>query len=265
MRRAVCSGSSVARRSFASVLLLLLLPLAGCARFLPPPRQTISEPARRVLAVLHSRWEALSDMRTLAEMTIERGDVREQFTGILLVKAPSSVRFEALAPFGQPFLFLVIHGGELVVYNAASNEAMVAPATPDSMARLVSLPFEPDDLVGVLVGRPAPLHDLRRADLAEPDQAGPSIYLSGPDHLQRIWLDPDTGTVHQMQIAGGRYEVFVTYDRDENAAITGLRLTAPVARLSATIRYRDPVFGAGVPDERFRFAIPAAAKVEHLR
>src|SRR5439155_9656447 len=98
--------------------------------------------------------------------------------GVLLVKAPDSIRLEALSPLGQqPLALVVIHEGQLTAYDVAKNAARIGPATAETIAREVGLPLEPDDLVAVLAGRAAPPRDLRTAELLPADGSGPSLDL----------------------------------------------------------------------------------------
>jgi outer membrane lipoprotein-sorting protein len=252
-----------ARRFLSSVALLVLL--TGCARLLAPPRQPVSEEARRAIALLATRWHAFSDLRTLAAIELQQGSERQALTGVLLVKAPGSVRFEALSPFGQPLLLLVLHGGRLTAYDAATNQAKIGPATADTSARLLGLPFEPDDLVGVLAGRAVPPKDIRVATLLAADEHGPSLELIGTVHRQRVWMDLDSGLVRQIEITGGRYEARVRYLRGADGRPQGFDLSAGQGHLTGSVRYRDPVFDGGIEAERFQLTLPESAKIEQLR
>lgn len=252
-----------ARRFLSSAALLVVL--VSCARPLAPPRQSVSEEARRAIALLAERWNAFSDLRTLASIELQRGEQRQAFNGALLAKGPGSVRFEALSPFGHPLLLIVLHEGRITAYDAAANRALVGPATADSAARLLGMPFDPDDLVGVLAGRAVPPRDLRVATLLPADELGPSLELIGTVHRQRIWMDFDSGVVHQLEITGGRYEVRVRYTFDADGRPQGFQLNAAQDRLTGTVRYQDPVFDAGIEADRFQLTLPESAKIEQLR
>jgi outer membrane lipoprotein-sorting protein len=249
------------RRLLGSALLLL----AACARILPPPHQPITEEARAALALLTARWHEFSDLRTLAEVRLTRGRQRQALSGVLLARAPASVRFEALSPLGQPLLLFVMDGGQLTEYNAATNEAVVGPATADTAARWLGLAFDPDDLVSALAGRPAPPKDLRVADLMPPDEHGPSLAMVGADHRERVWMDLATGVVSQVEISGGRYEVRIAYRRSDDGTLTGFELNAAGGSLDAAVRYRQPVFNAGIDPNLFHLSLPESAKIERLR
>ncbi len=238
---------------------------AGCAVALPPPRETPTDEARRGVALLAARWQAFSDLRTLADVRVAHGNERQQFTGALLLKAPASLRFEALSPMGQPLLLATVHEGQAITYDVAAHSAVVGPANAQTAARLFHLPVEPDELVGVLAGHAVPPKDLRAATVLAPDAKGPSLEMIGGLHRQRVWMDFSTGIVRQIQITGGRLEALVTYERAADDTLMGFDLSAAQDNVTGSVRYRDLVVGAGVDPERFRLTIPPGASIERLR
>jgi outer membrane lipoprotein-sorting protein len=232
---------------------------------MPPPRQAASEEARRALEVLIGRWHAFTDLRALADITIQKGAERQRLAGVLLARAPGSVRFEALSPFGQPFLFVTVHDGRLTAYDATTNEATVGDASAETTARLLSLPFDPDDLVAVLSGRAAPPGDLRVVEILPADEYGPSLNLIGGVHQQRVWMDFATGVVRRLAITGGRATAVVSYLFDPQGVLTGFDVNAGDGYATASVRYRSLATGVGVEAERFTFALPKDAKTRAIR
>jgi hypothetical protein len=69
------------------------------------------------------------------------------------MRAPSSVRLEALSPFGPPLMVVTVREGQITAYNALKNEAHVGSADSETISKVLRLPLEPDDLVSVLAGR----------------------------------------------------------------------------------------------------------------
>lgn len=251
------------RKRLSSALAALLL--ASCATLPPAPRQPIGADARRVIEQLEARWRQFGSLRTLAEVVVQQRGDRQQLRGVLLAKAPSSVRFEALSPMGQPLLLATIHEGRLTAYDATTNEAYVGAATAETTARFLHLPFEAEDLVGILAGSPVPPLDVRVADLVSADETGPSIEMHGTSNRRRIWFDPGTGVVRQFELTGGRAEVRVRYHRGASGALTGFDLAAPLALVSATVRYQDPAFDVPIASTQFGFTIPKGAKIQEIR
>jgi outer membrane lipoprotein-sorting protein len=225
----------------------------------------MSDEARRAVALLAERWHGFTDLRALADIRVDRNGTAQALQGVLLAKAPESVRFEALSPFGQPLLLVSIHDGRLTAYNTATNEAMVGPATADTAAKLLSLPFDPDDLVAILAGRVVPPKDIRVAEIVPADDRGRSLTLIGSNYRQRIWMDFTTGVVDRLDIVGGRYEVRIVYERDADGTPRGFEFSAADAYLTGRVHYRDVAIGRGIDAERFELVIPESAKIRPLR
>ena len=234
----------------------------GCATALTPPREAIPADARRAVDLLETHWRAFTDLRTAAAVTVSRRGTRQQLSGALLARRPSALRFEALSPFGTPFLLLAVADGQLQGYNAVTNEAVVGPATPEVTAKLLSLPFDANDLVSVLGGLAAPPDDLRAAELLPADASGPSVMLYGPVNRKRVWMDLATGVVRQQEIVGGRYAVRITYARGADGRLGGFSFDAADSQVSGTVQYQEPVFGGGVDPARFAFTIPRGARIK---
>jgi outer membrane lipoprotein-sorting protein len=252
-----------ARKLLSSALVVFVL--TGCTIAPPPSRTPVSEDARRAIDLLVARWHELSDLRALTEITMKKGSEQQRLTGVLLAKTPASMRFEAISPFGQPFLLVTINDGQLVAYNAANNEVTTGPATVETAAQMLSLPFEPDDLVAILSGRVVPPKDLRVAEIFAPDADGPSINLIGRYHQQRIWMDFSTGVVHRVNLVGGRTEALINFLRAEDGALTGLDVSAGQGYVTAKIRYRSIALNGGVDPERFVLTPPKDAKTHSIR
>lgn len=255
-----------ARKLRSSLLVLLAAGLAaGCAIAMAPPRQAVSEEARRAIDLLVTRWHSVTDLRALADITVDRGGQRQQLNGVLLAKAPGSVRFEALSPFGQPIIIAVVHDGRLTAFSALTNEAVVGEATAESTAHLFGLPVEPHDLVALVAGYAVPPHDVRLAEIMPPDDLGTSLSLVGALNEQRIWMDFETGVVRQLQIVGGRAAATITYLRDAEGKLTGFDVSAAERYVTGTVRYRSVATGVGLATERFALTLPKDAKTQSIR
>jgi outer membrane lipoprotein-sorting protein len=253
----------VGRRPLSKLLLVAPLALlAACATLSRPP---ISEDARRVLALLRSRASEFTDLRALADISVKRGGERMRLRGVLLAKAPASIRFEVLSPFGPPLRIVTVHEGQLTVYDAVKNEAQVGPATAETIEKALRLPLKPEDLVAALAGRVAPPDDLTSAELQPPDEAGPSIDLVSPAGRRRVWLDLETGAVRQLEVYGSPFNALVKYRRDGAGALTGFDVEAAQSYVTGAVAYENLVEGSGIETERFTIAIPKGAKIQGIR
>lgn len=252
----------MAPRRLSSLLLVALTLAGGCAS--APPARPVSVDARRALDLLDQRWREFRDLRALADVSVQKGGERQRLTGVLLVRGPASMRLEALSPFGQPYLLVLVHEGRLTAYDAAKNEALVGPATAETIAGVLGLPLEPEDLVAVLAGRAAPPRDLRVAELLPPDGAGPSLDLIGGAQRRRVWLDLQTGEVNRVEIGGGRASVILTYHRDGDTP-RGFDFSAGRDYVTGSVTYRTVVLGAGIDSERFTLTLPKGAKIQSIR
>jgi len=239
--------------------------LAGCAS-LPPPREPLSPEAHRLIAVLQHRWLEFADLRTLAEITIQRDGRIQRLTGVLLLRAPASVRFEALTPWGQPFLLLVGNAESVTLYEVADNRALVGPASAKATERWLGLALEPEELVGILAGHVLPLKNPYSAEIVPADRIGPSIKLTGAAGVQRIWADPETGVVRQVELTGAKTPARVTYagggPADPPASLTVTALDAP---LVVSVRYREPKLGTGPSPDLFTLTLPEGVKIQRFR
>lgn len=243
-----------------------MLPALVAACATAPPREPIADNARRALALLAERYGEFTSMRALADVSFKRGSDRQRVQGVLLLRAPSSVRLEALSPFGPPLMVLTVHDGQVTAYDALKNEAHVGPADAETISSVLRLPLEPDDLVSVLAGRFAGPRDLRSAELLAPDDVGPSLNLvDGAGGRQRVWLDLTTGVIQQRQIFGSKFNALIKYRRDGSGAVAGFDLDAAMSYLTGSVTYRNLVEGEAIEDGRFVLTIPKGAKTQPIR
>lgn len=252
-----------ARRLLSNLALALVV--AGCATAAPPPGPPLADEVRRLVALLTLRRDEFSDLRTLSEVTVRRGAAVQRFAGALLVKPPASVRFEALSPFGQPFLVVAMSDGTLTSYNVVENAALTGPVGEKTSGRWLGVPLGPEDIVGLLIGRVLPPTGMTAAEILPADDAGPSIQMVGRDRTERVWMDFETGEARKVEISGGRHTLIVDYrpepSRDLPAEIHAI---APGTGFEATVRYRQPAIATGIDAERFRLTVPQGANVQRF-
>src|SRR2546427_293822 len=114
------------------VLLGALLVGGGCASL--PPRKLLPPEVEAARAALGGRAKAFHDLRTQADLRIRRGDRVDRLTGVLLLRAPAELRFEALAPFGPPILVVASNADTVTLWEVAQQRAVLARSSPRSTA-----------------------------------------------------------------------------------------------------------------------------------
>ncbi len=262
------SGRRPSRNSLALAALALLL--AGCASLPASPPEPLAPPltpeVHRLLDALERRWRQFEDLRTRVEITLRHGDRTQFLSGVLLLKSPDSLRLEALSPWGQPFLVLAANGEVFTLYRVIENRAWVGPASARATERWLGLALEPTDLVGILSGHVPPMKELRTGTLGPGNGLGPSLELTAAGKTLRIWLDPESLVIHQVEWLAQDTSFRVTYEGGgAGTPPTGLTLTALDQPLVLSVRYRDLVVGGGVPPELFSLTLPEHAKIRRFR
>lgn len=219
-----------------------------------------------MIDLLHGRWQEFADLRTLADISIRRDGRVERLAGVLLLSAPASIRFEALTPWGQPFLLLAGDGRTVTLYHVADNRALVGPASAGATERWLGFALEPRELVAILAGYVLPIPDPDSAQLLRADGLGPSLRLTGPAGDQRIWLDPATGLVRQVELSRGGTPSRIAYGpRGAGGVPTSLALAALDGPLAVTVRYREPRLGTGPPPDLFTLRLPEHVEIQRFR
>jgi outer membrane lipoprotein-sorting protein len=196
------------------------------------------------------------------EVTVSRDGATQRFDGVMLLKAPASLRFEALSPFGTPFLFLVASGREFTFYNVVENRAVVGTDSAEGVKRLLGLPFTTEELVGLLAGYVLPLGNPETASLSPSDGL---LTLSGLSWSQRIWFSLESEIPHRVEFGGGRAPVRIDFEGgDASTPPSLITLTALDRPFEVLIRYRSAELGTGLLDGAFSLNLPARVRVQRV-
>jgi hypothetical protein len=228
--------------------------------------QPASPEAEAARGLLERRRAELRDLRSLADIQIRREDRMQRLAGVLLLSAPSSLRFEALSPFGSPVLVVVGDMTTLTVWEVLDDRAYILPPSPSATRRWLGLSMGEDELVALLFGCVVPLKDALALELLPPDDVGPSLSLRGADGAQQIWFDPASGRARKVRFTGGAEPaeaVFAGGAAGEPSA--GVTLRTADGKLEVSVRYRDPRINMGVESELFKLTIPERVRIRDFR
>jgi len=259
------SRSRPAARAARVLGLGCTLVLAGCVSA-PPARPPVSAEARAAYALIERRWEEWKDLRTLAEIRIRRDKRVQRLSGVLLLRAPSSLRFEALSPFGIPIIVVAGDEKTLTVWQVLDERAYTLPASPDANRRWLGLAMGADELAALLSGRVLPLKAPLEVNLLPADDAGPSLSLRGANATQRIWFDPASGQAREVQWTGGANPARVVFtETAPDSPPAGLTLATLDGALEVTIKYRDPRMNTDFNPDLLKLTIPEHVRIQEFR
>jgi outer membrane lipoprotein-sorting protein len=241
------------------------LALAGCASIRPAPAPIRPE-AQAALALIERNREEFRDFRSLADVRITRDKQGQRFTGALLLRAPASLRFEALSPFGIPILLVGADGQTLTVWEVLGQRAYLLPASAEGNRRWLGLEIGVEELVALLSGHVVPLKDALATELLESDQVGPSLSLRDADSTQRIWFDPLTGRPRQVEWTGGGNPARVTFAAGaSDVPPAALTLATLDGKLEVVVKYRDPKINGGFDPDLMKVSVPDGVRIQDLR
>lgn len=192
-------------------------------------------------------------------ITIRRGTKTDRLSGVLLLRAPASLRFEALAPFGPPILVVAADADAITLWEVANERAYIGRSSPDANRRWLGLALGSEELVSLLAGYALPAADPLSGQMLPPDDLGPSIALETADGRQRIWLDPTSGSARQIEWTGGSQPARAVFTND------GVRLATLDGKLDVTVSYRDPHRNTDFDPALLTLTVPQSVRIQDFR
>ena len=219
-------------------------------------------------ARVEDAWRSFRDLRSLADITIRRGGRVQRLSGVLLLKAPTAFRFEALSPFGPPILVVAGSPESVTVWEVLQNRAYLLPSTPEANRRWLGLALSAEDLVAFLAGQVRPMPAPRTGALMPPDETGSPLRLSGPEGTQRIWLDP-AGHPLKVEWTEGKSPLRVTFTRGEGggdpAPPREIRLQTLDGKLDVSVVYHEPQLNRGLDAALLTLTVPQGVEIQDFR
>ncbi len=240
-----------------ALVLALIAVSGGCASL--PPREPLSPDVLAARGTLEIRWQSFHDLRSQAEIRIQRGTRVDRYTGVMLLRAPASLRFEALAPMGLPLLVVASDADTVTLWEVPNERAYITRSSPDATRRWLGLALGSEDLVSLLAGYALPARDPLSGQLLQPDDVGPSVAFETADGRQRIWFDTTSGQARQVEWTGGSQPARAVFTPD------GVRLATLDGKLEVTVRYRDPQRDSNFDPGLLKLTLPQSVKIQDFR
>ncbi|MBI2528563.1 MAG: hypothetical protein HYV93_21580 [Candidatus Rokubacteria bacterium] len=218
------------------------------------------------LSLIERRWQAFGDLRGVAEIRIQRDGQVLHLAGVLLLRAPASLRFEALSPFGPPILLVSADPDRVTIWEIIRNRAFILPSSPEANRRWLGLALGSEDLVALLAGRVRPLGSPLSGAFLPADDRGPSLSLTGRETTQRLWVDPDTGVVRQVEYTRGRKPLRVVITGSGPAEPpSAVTLASLDGTLEVSVTYRRSQIDTGFDPDLLKVTVPEGVEIQDFR
>ncbi|MBI4509750.1 MAG: hypothetical protein HY698_08930 [Deltaproteobacteria bacterium] len=169
-------------------LLALLLLYPAC----PRPRIQRSYPDPRpeqVLAHLQSLEQRVSSLRAETLSDVRLGKERANLTVLILAAWGGKLRFMAMNPNQSMAADLASDGAQYCFLDANHNCGECGPATSQSVARLIRITLDPEQVVPLLLGSTPILTNASAKVTWDPDEGHEIVELAAGPFTQRIVLD----------------------------------------------------------------------------
>ena len=199
--------SRVRRYPFAvpAALLLSTYLLQGCAGTPQAVKGTQDPDVSRILASIETPQEELKTFRGIGNFKILRGGYVKAFRVVWIGSAPDNFRVEALGPWGQPALTLIVTESTYQMRSRQDDGYFAGEATPKNLSRFTLVPVRAEDLFRLLSGKPPvlPFHDAKIQHAPTDGRWILSLYKSWGRLIEKIWIEDDAETVEQVDVFDG--------------------------------------------------------------
>jgi outer membrane lipoprotein-sorting protein len=257
---------------------LLLVGAVACT-----PRPTLHAPVARpvtdvspesILASFDHRWQLAEELRALARVSVTSPQGRYSTRQTLLWRRPALLRLDTLSFFGQPVMSLVADATHASIYYPAEGAFFQGPASAATLARVIGLPLDVDEVAPLLMGciRPPPSRQASALYL----QTDEGMYLlrflgAGGGLIQDAWVDPDQLLPRRVvrYTQHGITAVDIAYSDFRRIAETlpvphTLTIWLPQAETEVSIQFLTVDLNPGLSPAVFQLSPPAGVRISPL-
>lgn len=189
-----------------------LVASTGCPRAFDFGPDAYTDP-REVLAVARHKQAVPERLTGEAKLRVDRDQGSFAADHFVVVERPDSLRLTTLSFFGNPLALLVLHDGQMLLWDMESALLHHGAATAESLGMVVPVGLAPTAVVNVLLGTP-PFLETPDAHLElDYERRMYRVRLSSGVDVQRIWIDPHSDMVREITWhQGERLVGRLTYD-----------------------------------------------------
>lgn len=193
------------RVAVRAALLLLACLLQGCAGTPEALRGTGSPDLLRILASVGAPRKDLRTFRGIGNFKILRGSPVKASRVVWIGSVPHNFRVEALGPWGQPTLTLIVTESTYQIRSFQDGGYFSGEATPKNLSRFTLVPVRAEDLFRLLAGQPPvlPFDDAKIQNSPTDSRRILSLYAKWGRLIEKLWLNDDGGIVEQVDVFDG--------------------------------------------------------------
>ena len=115
---------------------------------------------------------------------------------------PDRLRLEDLSVIGLPDFMLTVKGEEIRMFMPRSGEFLIGTESSEEIRRIFPPAVRPLDLVSLLYGQPPGIPGAKTLrGSVDGNRFRVDVYTGG-DWAQSLWVDPATGRLARLEIAG---------------------------------------------------------------
>jgi outer membrane biogenesis lipoprotein LolB len=244
--------------------LVCVAALTACAAR-PPARPAAPgvphPPAAELFAAATTQCAGLTTVTAALRLSGKAGSERLRGTLLTGLAAPESVRFEAVAPFGQPFFILAGHGGRATLLLPREDMVLADALVPDVLERLTGLRLGPEDLRMLLTGCLALPASPRDGRLYDRDWQSVVVGANTTAYLRAI-----DGRARVVAADDGEWRV--DYAQYQNDWPRQVRIRSVTGDVDMTAALEDVSINTDIDRRAFDVTVPpdaAPITLDHLR
>lgn len=173
----------------------------------------------------------------------------------LAVRRPSSLRVEAMSPFGVA-LILAAQDTRLEIFEPSNNTFMRGTASAATLARFARIPMAPRDAVGLLMGIVPEAQNTAHPDSVTTNGALTVLgYLAHDGSRRELSFESDQ-LVDVRRIGSDRmidYEIHYADYHDIGGVMFAYSVAAdfPSSQTTVSFIYKRPIINGTIPDSTF--------------
>jgi len=254
-----------------ALFLILIISMTACAK----PKRTIppAGPAPTIAKLMERLEPAKSKVFSLEgrmSIKISSPSGKNSSTQLILLQRPSSIRLDALTPFGNPVLTLSTNGDTIDILHHKTKRFFSGDAGNRHVSAIFPASLSIKDLALILSGQ-IPLIKADEGNLKVETKDGRYLLTMLRDGIrEEIYCDMETLDPLEGVIYGPGGETVLAVSMKKYKVFDGLRLPTsiktshPLENYTMEINYSDISPNSVFPGELFALKPPEGVEIEQL-